>query len=269
MSNLKIYILFFIICNLNVNGQNQENEKTMDIFGFIMLDTGYDFGRINPDWYDTMRPTQLLDKNGNEYESQGNVFMGVRQTSIGIKNYVDTPLGKLKTNFEFDLFGMGSNAGQTTFRLKHAFVELGKFGAGQTNSLFTDSDVYPNIIEFMGPNAMPFMRNIQIRYTPIQNRTHTLAIAVEKPGATSDLGEYGVGFVYHDLLIDVVPRFKLPDFTAEYRYTNTWGYVKLSGIVRSLQWEDNNSDQYDLSGSTVAWGLSFSTKYKISISGIT
>jgi hypothetical protein len=243
--------------------QENENKKTMDIFGFIMMDSGYDFGRINPDWYDTMRPTQLLDSEGNEYQTQGAFFMGVRQTAFGIKNYIETPLGQLKTNFEFDLFGMGSNTGQTAFRLKHAYVELGKFGAGQTNSLFTDVEVYPNIVEFMGPNALPFLRNIQIRYTPIQNKNHSFAIALERPGATADLGEYGEDFVYDTLLDDVTFRFLVPDFTSEYRYTDTWGYLELAGIVRSIKWEDNNNDSYDISGSAIGWGLSLSTRLKL------
>ena len=47
-------------------------------------------------------------------------------------------LGRLKTYIEFDLFGMGKEVGNTAFRLRHAYAELGKFGVGQTNSLFTD-----------------------------------------------------------------------------------------------------------------------------------
>src|SRR6187402_1497467 len=167
-------IIFLFSCGLWA--QNAESDKTMDIFGFIMMDSGYDFGRMNPDWYDTMRPTQILDKEGNEYQPQGNYFMSVRQTAFGVKNYINTPLGQVKTLFEFDLFGMGKEVGNTAFRLKHAYVELGKFGAGQTNSLFTDTDVYPNIVEFVGPNALPFLRNVQIRYTPIRNEHNVLSI---------------------------------------------------------------------------------------------
>jgi hypothetical protein len=263
MKKVVLSTLIAFLLSANLNAQSQEKDKTMDIFGFIMMDSGYDFGRMNPDWYDTMRPTQILDKEGNEYQSQGGYFMGVRQTTFGIKNYLNTPLGVLKTHFEFDLFGMGKEAGNTAFRLKHAYAELGKFGAGQTNSLFTDSDVYPNIVEFMGPNALPFLRNVQIRYTPILNTNHALAIALERPGATADQGEYGEGFVYASLLDDVLPRFSLPDFTTEYRYSDTWGYLELAGILRSIKWEDHNTDQYDLSGSTLGWGLSLSTRLKL------
>ena len=260
------FIILLFTCGLTA--QNAEPEKTMEIFGYIMMDSGYDFGRMNPDWYDTMRPTQILDKEGNEYQSQGSYYMSVRQTTFGIKNYVDTPLGQLKTHFEFDLVGMGKEVGNTAFRLKHAYAELGKIGVGQTNSLFTDSDVYPNIVEFMGPNAMPFIRNIQIRYTPIMNANHSLSVALERPGATADQGQYGEDFIYASLLDNVKARFSVPDFTAEYRYTDSWGYLELAGIVRSIKWEDLNSDQYDLTGSAVGWGLSLTTRLKLAKSVI-
>jgi hypothetical protein len=260
--------LIILLFTCSLTAQNAEPEKTMEIFGFIQMDSGYDFGRMNPDWYDTMRPTQILDKEGNEYQSQGAYFMSVRQTSFGVKNYLDTPLGQVKTLFEFDLFGMGKEVGNTAFRLKHAYVELGKFGVGQTNSLFTDSDVYPNIVEFMGPNAMPFLRNIQIRYSPIMTANHSFAVALERPGGTADQGQYGEDFVYTSLLDDVKARFSVPDLTAEYRYSDSWGYLELSGIIRSIKWEDLNTDQYDLTGSAVGWGLSLTTRLKVSNSVI-
>jgi hypothetical protein len=264
MIKITIAALIIIFFSFRLSAQNVEADKNMEIFGFIMMDSGYDFGRMNPDWYDTMRPTQILDKEGNEYQSQGVYFMGVRQTTFGIKNYLNTDLGQVKTHFEFDLFGMGKEAGNTAFRLKHAYAELGKFGAGQTNSLFTDVDVYPNIVEFMGPNALPFLRNVQIRYTPIMNANHTLAVALERPGATADQGQYGEGFVYSNLLDNMKSKFSMPDFTAEYRYSDKWGYIELSGILRSIKWEDHNTDLYDLSGGTTGWGLSLSTRLKLS-----
>lgn len=259
MIKITYSILFISLFTISLSAQNA-SDKTMEIFGFIQMDSGYDFGRMNPDWYDTMRPTQILDSDGNEYQSQGAYYMSVRQTTFGVKNFIETPLGQVKTHFEFDLFGMGKEVGNTAFRLKHAWVELGQFGVGQTNSLFTDTDVYPNIVEFMGPNALPFIRNVQVRYTPIRNEKHLFSIAVERPGATADQGQYGAEFVYPPILEGMEARFPMPDFTSEYRYTDKWGYVELAGILRSIKWEDHDDDQYDLSGSAVGWGLSFSTK---------
>mgnify|MGYP001174250658 CR=1 FL=1 len=42
-----------------------------------------------------------------------------------------TALGELKTIFEFDFFGVGDDAGETTIRLRHAWGEIGEFGGGR------------------------------------------------------------------------------------------------------------------------------------------
>ena len=38
---------------------NPDGESKFEIYGFAMLDTGYDFNTNNPDWYDVIRPTKL------------------------------------------------------------------------------------------------------------------------------------------------------------------------------------------------------------------
>jgi hypothetical protein len=65
-------------------------------------------------------------------------------------------------------------------------------------------------------------------------------------------------------LTNVNPRFKLPDFSAEYRYGRKWGYVELAGILRKIEWEDqNNIPNIDLSGDDLGWGLNLSTNLKL------
>lgn len=263
MKKVTYTTLIVFMFSYSFNAQDVEANKTMEINGFVMLDAGYDFGKMDPNWYDTMRPSKILDSEGNEFIPQGNYFMGVRQTTLSFRNYFDTGIGFLKTHIEFDLFGMGKDAGTTAFHIRHAFAEIGRFGFGQTNSVFSDMEVYPNMLDFMGPNAMSACRNIQIRYTAIQNNSHRLAVALERPGATADQGQYGEGFIYASVLDDVNFRFTLPDLSAEYRYNGSWGYLELAGILRSIKWEDNNTDQFNLSGSTLGWGLSLSTKLKL------
>jgi hypothetical protein len=263
MKKKSYLILLIILLPYCLKAQDKEADKTMEISGWVMLDSGYDFGKMNPDWFDMMRPTKILDSEGNEFNNQGSVFFGVRQTTLAIKNYFDTPLGKVKTHFEFDLVGFGNDAGATAFHLKHAYVQVGKFLIGQTNSVFADMDVYPNLVDFMGPNGAVFSRNIQIRYTPIATENQTLAIALERPGATGDKGVYGSEFVYSSLLDDVSFRFQFPDLSSEYRYTDKWGYLELAGILRSVRWEDNNNDAYKIKGNAVGWGFSLSTKLRL------
>ena len=93
----------------------------------------------------------------------GNTYFSVRQSRLGVKSSTLTKYGELKTQFEFELFGTGAQAGQTIFRLRHAYGELGQFGAGQQNTVFMDGDVFPNTIEYWGPNGMVLFRNVQFR----------------------------------------------------------------------------------------------------------
>ena len=113
-----------------------------------------------------------------------------------------------------------------------------------------DIDVFPNTVEYWGPTGMAFFRNVQVRYMPIQGDTR-LTFALERPGASADQGIYA-GRIE---LADVKPRFPLPDFSAEYRKAGKFGYVELAGILRSMKWEDQGTDPYELSGDALGWGL--------------
>src|SRR3954447_20368626 len=125
----------------------QNQKPTFEIYGFTMLDMGYNFEQINPNWFDTLRVTRL-PKVHHEFGEDGSTFAGVRQTRFGVKSTKDTEVGKLTAVFEFELFGTGVDEGQTTFRLRHAWATLGDWGAGQYWSPFVDTDAFPNQLEY-------------------------------------------------------------------------------------------------------------------------
>ena len=236
----------------------QDGEKNwFQVYGFAMTDIGYNFNQIQPDWYDVVRPTKLPTRE-NEYGTDGNVFFSVRQTRFGVKSGTPTALGELFTQFEWEMFGTGSDAGQTTIRLRHAYGELGCIGVGQYWSPFMDIDVFPNSVEYWGPNGMVFFRNIQFRYMPIKGDTR-LTFALERPGASAD------GGVYSEILQEqnIRSQFPLPDLSAEYRYGKEWGYVELAGILRYIKWVDQSDNEYDLSDEALGWGLNLSSNLKI------
>jgi hypothetical protein len=261
---IKLFLSSLLIsCALIISAQDDSKQKSLDIYGFVMTDAGYNFGQMDPNWFDVLR-TSKMPAYKNQFGTNGNAYFSVRQTRFGVKSYNQTPLGELKTIFEFELFGTGVDAGQTTIRLRHAYGELGKWGVGQYWSPFMDIDVFPNTVEYWGPAGMVFFRNVQIRYMPIQGDTR-LTFALERPGASSDQGVYADRIE----LQNVRPRFRLPDFSGEYRYGQKWGYVEIAGILRSIGWEDqNNNPNYDLSDTKTGWGLNLSTNINIDASTI-
>ena len=236
--------------------QDKKGESSFEVYGFAMLDSGYQFGQNDPDWFDVVRPTKLPSFR-DEFAPDGNTYFGVRQSRLGVKSSTPTKFGELKTQFEFELFGTGAQAGQTIFRLRHAWGELGQFGAGQQNSTFMDGDVFPNTIEYWGPNGMVLFRNVQFRWMPLRGR-NALSIALERPGASNDQGR----FVDRIELQGVRPHFSLPDLTANVRWTRDWGHFQVAGVVRRMAWEDTNDDELDLSGSAIGAGLNLTSALK-------
>jgi hypothetical protein len=236
----------------------EEAKPRLDIYGFAMLDMGYETKQNDPNWFDVLRPTKL-PSYPNEFGEDGHYFAGVRQSRLGFKGFIPTDVGEIKTIFEFELFGTGVDAGQTTFRLRHAWGELGQIGAGQTWSPFMDPDVFPNSVEYWGPNGMVFFRNVQVRWTPWQKGDSNFMIALERPGASADQGVYA-GRIE---LEGITARFPLPDVSAHFRYAKDWGHVQIAGIVREMKWDDLNNDQYDLTGSATGWGFNLSTNLKL------
>src|SRR5258707_11261716 len=239
--------------------EEPEKKSSIDVYGFVMLDSGYDFKQENPNWFDVLRPTQLPSFKG-EFAPDGNVFAGVRQSRFGVKSSAPTAFGDLNTIFEFELFGTGVDAGQTTFRLRHAYGELGPIGGGQTWSAFMDIGVFPDTIEYWGPSGMVLFRNVQMRWMPVRKKSGSVTIALERPGASGDQG------VYRDRieLSNITPRFNFPDLTGNARIDRNWGYLQTAGIVRKIGWVDTSANKTNLGGSVVGWGINLTSNLNLS-----
>ena len=239
-------------------GAPADQKTQVEIYGFAMLDTGFQFKQNDANWFDVVRPTKLPSFT-DQYGKDGRWFAGVRQSRLGVRSSTPTDIGDLKTIFEFELFGTGVDAGQTTFRLRHAWGEIGQFGAGQTWSPFMDPDVFPNSIEYWGPNGMVFFRNVQVRWTPIQDDESSLMFAVERPGASADQGVLADRIE----LQNVKGRFPLPDVSGAYKASRKWGYVRAAFLLGEMKWDDTLADQFELSGSATRWGINLSSNLKV------
>jgi hypothetical protein len=239
------------------NGSRTQSSR-FELYGFIMADLGFSAEQNDPNWFDTVRPTQLASFD-DEFGSGSRFYAGVRQTRLGVKSWIPTGLGELRTTFEFEMFGTGVDEGQTTIRLRHAYAEIGNFGVGQYWSPFMDIDVFPNSIEYWGPNGMAFFRNVHARWMPVRGDSR-VTVALERPGASGDQGIYADRIE----LDGIRPRFPLPDLSAEGRWAHGWGYVELAGILRQIEWDDILEDDFDLDGSATGWGLNLSSNVRIS-----
>lgn len=232
-----------------------------DIYGFVMADAIYDAKRVDPDWNDTLRVTTIPTQEGL-YGRDGEFVFSVRQSRLGFAADYATEAGKVSSLFEWELFGVGGDAGQTTPRLRHAWVTWNGIGAGQTWSNFMDPDVFPNTIDYWGPTGMVFYRNKQLRYT-FPMAEDEFSIALEDPDTALSVGKFRDECASilegncTSVLGDVLQKYNdIPDLTLRYRNNTDWGHYQLAGIARKLGYERIDTGQKD---KEYGWGINAST----------
>jgi DcaP outer membrane protein len=241
----------------------EDSGRTFEIYGFAQADYIQDIGgRLDPDWDDAFRPSKIcFDKACGE---DGQSSISVKQSRFGVKGTMPTgsSTAPLSFKFEFDLFGTGADAGQTTMRLRHFYGEWGQFLAGQTHSLFMDIDVFPNTIDYWGPSGMVFYRNVQLRWTPYRTDNSHFAVAIERPGNDIDSGNLRLIEGLEDLQIQ--NDEELPDLTAQFRYGGDWGHLQLGGILRKVGYEvrADSGDPW-VEGSETGWGINVGTVFNV------
>jgi len=125
----------------------KDTTPKFDIYGFGQGDFVVDFKRNNPEWFDVNRPSKL-PSNPDEFGKNGHSYLSPRQSRFGVNATFPTRRGDVFANFDFDMFGVGKDAGQTTIRLRHAYGKWHQVGGGLLESTFMDLDVFPNILEY-------------------------------------------------------------------------------------------------------------------------
>ena len=232
-----------------------DTKYNFDIYGFAEADFIYDADRVDPAWEDTLRPSKIPTTEGL-FGSNGQTLFSVKQSRLGVSG--DIPIDKNSSDditfkFEFDMFGVGVDAGQTTIRLRHAFGEWGPLLAGQTNSLFMDIENFPNVIDYWGPNGMVFLRTPQFRYTPYRTDHSHFSVAIEKPGNDIDAGL--IRQLDPNLGANIENDEKMPDLTAQYFTSGSWGHFQLAGILRRVGYDTLGTTDNRPKGAQLGWGI--------------
>lgn len=145
-------------------------------------------------------------------------------------------------------FVEGDFAGASNgFRLRHAYVQVGGFLAGQTWSTFSDPDADNGDIDFEGVNAENVQRQAQFRFTYRLSPAVRLAASMEYPNAS---------------LTDVDGTFvkavnQVPDAVVRGTWTPSQP-IRLQGaaVLRNIRGE-SESRPNDIQSRT-GWGLSAS-----------
>jgi hypothetical protein len=227
-------------------------DHNLELYGFIQLDAIQDFKRVNPDWDATLRPSRIPTEEG-QFGGDGQSIFSVRQSRLGAKATGNIWGKPYEAKFEFDLYGTGVDAGQTTFRVRHMYAKWGPLLVGQTNTLFMDGDIFPNVVDYWGPTGMVFVRNPQIRYTFLDSNGWQAAVALEHPSDDIDPGN--IRLIDEEIAANLQSDEELPDLTAAIRYGGGWGHVRLAGLLRKIGYETRGTEDNEPDGHKTGWGV--------------
>jgi hypothetical protein len=167
---------------------------------------------------------------------------------------VDVRAPTLPGNFRFyyqnDFFG--SDTANMRYRLQHLYGQYMGFVGGFTYGVFEDPDVWPDTLDYEGPNSVIFARRALLHYTMSVGDSWNLTVGVEDPDIFIDTTGDTVG--------DADPRFRGPDTGLNVRWEpGDLGHMQLSTIFRSIGVEGSGVDDDDVFG----WGVNLGGSFNV------
>ncbi len=205
-------------------------DTEFSVSGYAKLDLIYDLNEAGGDAFDPGGFTTADDADDNQ-----RFRAHARQSRLAIKTSTPTEYGALKTHIEGDFFGVGGNevfSNSNSFRLRHAYGEIGGLLAGQFWTNFMPIESYPSTVDFNGPAGIPFIRQAQLRYTHPISENLKVSASLENSEFS---GRDANGTFSESTTIGIQAGLdELPDVTAAVTYSDDWGLVKVAGVGRYL-----------------------------------
>jgi hypothetical protein len=150
--------------------------------------------------------------------------------------------GDFRFYYQNDFFG--SDTADMRYRLQHIYGQLYNFKAGFTYGVWEDPDLWPDTVDYEGPNAVIFSRRPVAQYTVSWNEKWNTTFGLEKPDTFIDVnsGPNAGGFALT----------RVPDIGLNTRYEDAdFGHLQFSGMLRDLGAEDSIGNKHHELG----WGL--------------
>ncbi len=218
--------------------------------GFVKLDAVYsDVGAgTNSDSDRYFYPRSIFVGPSADEPSEKLVFTA-KQSRLYLKTRTGTGMGDLKVHVEGDIYGAAGNqrvSNGDSWRVRHAYGELGNFMAGQNWSTFMNAGVLPETLDFGGPAGQIFIRQAQVRWTQPFDWGN-LQVAAENPETWVIDGRTGTSTSYDNE--------RLPDVVGRVDYNCDFGKFSLAVMGRELR-VDNEVDNVVTDDSTLGGALS-------------
>jgi hypothetical protein len=187
---------------------------------------------------DLFVPSSIPVRGQPLYDTGWRSNMSAKQSIFRMDFQRETDYGTLKVVYKNNFFGSGT--GDMPYNLQAFYGELDNKNytllAGYNISAFTDIDVFPNTLDYEGPNSFTFKYGPQIRFSPVLFRsgesTLTLPMSLEKPNADIGVPDVPVvnGFNTYS---------RRPDITLGLRWQAPDWHVQWANLFRDLRVEND------------------------------
>jgi hypothetical protein len=156
--------------------------------------------------------------------------------------------GSPRFYFQNDFFGSGSN--DLNLRIQHMYGQFYNVIVGKTYGVFEDPDVWPDTVDYEGPNSVLFVRRELVRFQlPVSKEWH-LNFGIEKPTVQVDSSI--------DENLETVKKYPEVGVNARWERSGV-GHVQLSSIVRDIRIRSNVVDDDNVLG----WGFNIGAGFDI------
>ena len=204
----------------DVNIQDLEESKyKIKFMGSARVNGFYDFAGMKST--EGLLPYDI-PVGADDIPGLSSVYIGARQSRLGVEGSANTKVGKIKTYIEVDF----ASANQSYLRLRHAYAEWNFWKLGYTWSTFMDNASLPQTVEFEGPNSSLSKRHGLIRYERKLKDQNILGISIESPTA-----DY---YNPADTSINNASKQRNFDLATRYKYFNKMGHIQVAGILRQI-----------------------------------
>jgi len=199
----------------------------------------------NPDRF----VTATIPMNHTPSSGGGEQFnMTARGSSLSLDVRAPNVPGDFRFYYNNDFFGSGSGM---QYRLKQLYGQFYNVTAGFTYSIFEDPDVWPDTVDFEGPNSMIFARQATVRYMVPLCEKWQLNFGIQDPA--SEVDNTGVN-------ADASNVDHLPDGGFNIRWEDAKrGHVQFATIFRDVGANSPTTGQQNVFG----WGLNLSTSLNV------
>ena len=219
----------------------QDGAMQLRILGSIRLSALYDFTElpIKKTFSTFYIPTG--DDNVNEIS----LHNSVNQSRIGFEITRKTGDHTVFIRLETDFNGPGGS-----YRIRHAYGQIGNILVGKTWSLFSNVSDLPATVDKDGPTGTVSAFAPQMRFSNDMNHEFDWALGLEY--TIPDIYTYPTDSIASKITTVQV----IPDFTARIAKKGAFGRIQLSAVLNDIYTKDQ---EYNTSNA-VGYGASFSGK---------